>query len=97
MDCRNQSDTSMPTHRFNHPNDPTQGGSWFADNGRRICDWSWNGATKTVSVTIGMQGRHIDLSAMGEQLLTPEELRDRLPQVALEVAQQIAMGKPRPR
>jgi hypothetical protein len=49
----------MATHRFNHPNDLTKGGTWFGAYGRRICDWSWNAATQTVTV---LEGRTEDPS-----------------------------------
>jgi len=77
----------MATHRFNHPNDLTKGGTWFGAYGKRICDWSWNAATKTVTVTRGPRGRSIDLSNIG--LLTPEYLRASLPELALGAAQQL--------
>jgi hypothetical protein len=54
------------------------------DRGRRICDWSWDASTKTVKVTRKWRGKRSDLVSIGEQLLTPEELRRKLPQVALE-------------
>ena len=77
----------MATHRFNNPNDLTQGGTWFGEHGRRICDWSWDATTKTVKVTRYMRRKRTDLINIGEQLLTPEELRQRLPQVVLDAAQ----------
>lgn len=77
----------MATHRFNYPNDPTQGGTWFADTGRRICDWSWDPSTKTLKVTSYGRGKHMNLIGIGEELLTPEGLRERLPQMALEAVQ----------
>jgi hypothetical protein len=80
----------MVTHRFNHPKDPTRGGTWFGERGRRLCDWSWDATTKTVRVTRYARAKQIDLIDIGEQLLTPEELRERLPQLALEAAQRIA-------
>jgi hypothetical protein len=78
----------MATHRFNHPKDPTSGGTWFGEHGRRICDWSWDATRKTVRVTYPRM-RRIDQITIGEQLLTPGELRERLPQLALEAAQRI--------
>ena len=79
----------VTTHRFYHPKDATRGGTWFADTGRRICDWSWDAASKTLTVTQGMRSKRIDLSNIGERFLTPEELRERLPQVAIEAVQGI--------
>jgi hypothetical protein len=81
--------TRNDAHRFNHPKDPTKGGTWFGDRGRRLCDWSWDATTKTLKVTCGKHSKRIDLSNTGEQSLTPEELRDRLAQLALEIAQRI--------
>jgi hypothetical protein len=77
----------MATHRFNHPNDLTKGGTWFGAYGKRVCDWSWDAATKTVTVTRGPRGSSIDLSNSG--LLTPEDLRVRLPDLALKAAQRL--------
>jgi hypothetical protein len=79
----------MATHRFNYPKDPTRGGTWFGEHGRRICDWSWDATTKTMRVTRYGRRKRIDLSNIGEQLLTAEELRERLPELALEAAQRI--------
>jgi len=80
----------MATHRFNDPEDPTRGGTWFGEHGRRICDWSWDATTKTVRITRYARAKRIDLINVGEQLLAPEELRERLPQLALKAAQRIA-------
>jgi hypothetical protein len=74
----------MATHRFNYPKDPTRGGTWFGEHGRRICDWSWDATTKTMRVTRYARGKRIDLINIDEQLLTPEEQGERLPQLALE-------------
>ena len=84
-----KSPTLVTTHRFYDAKDPTRGGTWFGDTGRRICDWSWDAATKTLTVTLGMRTKRIDLTNIGERLWTPEELRQRLPQMALDSAQQI--------
>ena len=73
----------MATHRFNDPKGPTRGGTWFGEHGRRICDWSWDATTKTVNVTRYTRGKRIDLIDIGERLTTPEELREKLPQLAL--------------
>jgi hypothetical protein len=90
----------MATHRFNHPNDPTQGGTWFGEHNKRICDWSWDAATKTVRVTRYIRGRYVrrkrtERINIGEQLLSPEELRERLPRLALETAQRMSKKRSR--
>jgi hypothetical protein len=79
----------MAAHRFNDPTDPTKGGAWLGDYGRLFCKWTWDAAAKALTVTRGSRGKRIDLSNIGDQLLTPEELRERLPQLALEVAERI--------
>ena len=83
----------MATHRFNHPKDPTRGGTWFGEHGQRICDWSWDATTNTVRVTRYGRAKSIDLVNVSEQFLTPEELRERLPQLALEAGQRITKKK----
>ena len=77
----------MATHRFNDPKDPNKGGTWFGEHGRRICDWSWDATTKMVRVTRYAHGKRIDLIDIGERGMTPGELREKLPQLALEAAQ----------
>jgi hypothetical protein len=79
----------MVAHRFNHPQDPTRGGTRFGDHSRRICDWSWDATTKTVRVACYARRKRIDLINIGEHLLTPEELRETLPQLALEATQRV--------
>jgi hypothetical protein len=79
----------MATHRFNDPKDPTRGGTWFGEHGRRICDWSWDATTKTMKVTRYARVKRSHLVNIGEQLLTPEGLQERLPQLALESVQRI--------
>jgi hypothetical protein len=74
-------------HSFNDSADPTKGGTWYDDYGRCICTWEWDADTKTVTVVQDVRGKRMDLS---EQFLTPEELREILPQLALETAQKLA-------
>ena len=80
-------------HTFKNPKVPTEGGTWTDEYCRVICTWGWNAATKTVTVNCGTHGRFIDLNGIGEQLLTATELRERLPQLALEIAQQIVFER----
>jgi hypothetical protein len=77
----------MPTHAFKDPADHTKGGTWFGDYGRHFCRWTWNAQTRELTVIKGPLGKRIDLSATGQ--LTPEELKTRLPVIALEAAQRI--------
>ena len=79
----------MDRHEFNDPQDPTKGGTWYDDHGRRFCIWYWDAETKMVAVIRGTRGKRIKLIGIGEQHLKPEVLRNRFPQLALEAAQLI--------
>jgi hypothetical protein len=80
-------------HIFKDPQDPTKGGTWTDEYCRVICTWDWDAVTKTATVTCGTRGKDVGLSDIGEQLLTLTELRERLPQLALEVAQRIVLER----
>jgi hypothetical protein len=87
-----EASTRTNTHTFNDPKDPSKGGTWFDDHGRRLCIWYWDAAQKTVTVVRGTHGKRIDLSGIGDELLTPEELRKRFPKLAFRTAQRITDG-----
>jgi len=74
------------THAFNDPDDLANGGAWFDAHGRRICHWSWDGASKSLLVELRLRCKRVDLSGCDEQALSAARLRDRLPHLALEVA-----------
>ena len=74
----------MATHAFNHPSDLAQGGTWCG-----ICRWTWDTTTKALRVISGRHGKLIDLRGAD---LNGVDLRERLPQIALEVARRIAGG-----
>jgi len=78
----------MPTHRFHYESDPTKGGTWFGDRGVRICDWSWNGEKKILTVRQRMSGKQISLSGVDPESLNAQELGRRLSEAALEATQQ---------
>ena len=80
----------MASHSFNDPSDVSKGGTWFGDYGVRFCSWKWDPTAKALIVTKGADGKRIDLSSIGDQLLTPEQLRERLPQLALDAGKRIA-------
>jgi len=77
------------THKFKDSNDFTQGGEWFDDNGRRICEWAWDASTKKLNIKCGIHGRKIDLSKFEQQNLTEKSLNRTLPMLALETAEEI--------
>jgi hypothetical protein len=79
----------MPTHRFHYESDPTKGGTWFGDHGVRLCDWSWDGAKKTLTVRRGWRGKQISLSGIDLERLDAQELGRRLSEAAFEAAHRI--------
>jgi len=79
----------MPTHRFHYESYPTKGGTWFGERGVRLCDWSWDGPKKTLTVRRGQRGKQISLSDVDLERLDPQELGRRLSEAAFEAAQRI--------
>ena len=77
------------THSFNNDADYTDGGQWFDDFGRRICQWQWNVKSRELTVTCGSTGSKVDLSEFGDHQFTDEQLRERLPTLSIETAQRI--------
>jgi len=78
------------THSFKNPADPTKGGIWSGDYGIRICTWAWNSATRVLEVRCGPRGKTRDLSAIE---MSPADLPERLSEIALQMADLIALGK----
>jgi hypothetical protein len=83
----------MPhSHNFASTKDSTVAGAWSDDNGEPICSWSWDPATRKLTVTCGTHGKRKTLpSEMAE--LNAEQLRKRLPRLALGLAEQINATK----
>ena len=79
----------MATHAFNDPSDFAKGGTWFGEYGRHFCKWSWDAAAKSLTVQRGARGKRIDLSGWDQHALGAEQLRKRLPALALEAANRI--------
>jgi len=79
----------MATHAFNDASDFAKGGTWFGDYRRHFCRWSWDAATKSLIVQRGARGKRIDLSGWDQHALSTEQLRKRLPELALEAANRI--------
>jgi len=76
----------MPTHTFSHPTELAQGG----DYGVRICRWTWDSAAKEMHVICGVNGKRIDLRGVD---FSAVDLRERLPQIALNAAGRIAESR----
>jgi hypothetical protein len=80
------------SHNFAGAKDSIVAGAWSDDNGEPICSWSWDPATGKLTVTCGTQGKRKTLpSGMAE--LNAEQLRKRLPRLALSLAEQINASK----
>jgi hypothetical protein len=79
----------MPEHRFHYESDHTKGGSWFSDRGLRICDWSWDGEKKILTVWSAPRRNPVSLSGVNLERLDPQELGRRLSEAALEAVQRI--------
>jgi hypothetical protein len=79
----------METHAFKDTTDPTKGGIWSGDYGIRICTWTWSSSTKVLEVRCGPRGKSRDLSSID---LSTVAMRQRLPELALQMAALIAQG-----
>jgi hypothetical protein len=80
------------THNFANAKDSIVAGAWSDDNGQPICSWSWDPATGKLTVTCGSHDKRKTLpSEMAG--LNPEQLRKRLPRLALSLAEQINATK----
>jgi hypothetical protein len=79
----------MQTHAFKDAADPTKGGIWSGDYGIRICTWAWSSSTHVLEVRCGPRGKSRDLSGID---LSTVALRQRLPELALQMAALIAQG-----
>jgi hypothetical protein len=81
---------TVETHVFKDPADPTKGGIWSGEYGIRICTWAWSNSTKVLEVRCGPRGTTRDLSGLDMRTI---DLREQLPQLALQMADLIAQGK----
>jgi len=80
------------THDFADSKDSIVAGAWSDDNGEPICSWSWDPATRKLTVTCGNHDKRKTLPS--EMVgLNAEQLRKRLPRLALGLAEQINAGK----
>lgn len=80
----------MPIHVFKDPTDYRKGG-WFNDGyGRPLAEWTWHPETRVIEVRRGSVGRTKDLSGFDAAWLTDDELRQRLPDAAFEIADSMA-------
>jgi hypothetical protein len=80
------------THNFANSKDSIVAGAWSDDNGEPICSWSWDPATGKLTVTFGTHDKRKTLPSEMAQL-NAEQLRKRLPRLALNLAEQISATK----
>jgi hypothetical protein len=80
------------SHNFANSKDSIVAGAWSDDNGEPICSWSWDPVTGKLTVTCGTHGKRKTLPSEMAQL-NPEQLRKRLPRLALSLAEQINVIK----
>ena len=80
------------SHNFANSKDSIVAGAWSDDNGEPICSWSWDPVTGKLIVICGTHGKRKTLpSQMAD--LNAEQLRKRLPRLALSLAEQINVTK----
>jgi len=77
------------THRFNNERDLEKGGTWFGDDGELICKWNWDRKYRKLDVRCGSWRSAIDLSILGDHNCTDENLRKRLPKIAIQKAERL--------
>jgi hypothetical protein len=82
------------THTFANANEAVLGGAWSDDAGRPFCSWTWDHASRKLTVTCGNQGKSKKLPSFEAAELSDEQLRKRLPRLALELAEQIKESRP---
>ena len=72
----------MP-HKFTESNSSVMQGVWYKHNGRRHCSWHFDPES---SVLRANRGAVVHSATLKEVVGSPEELREKLPQLALELA-----------
>ena len=77
------------THRFKNNANYAEGGYWNDEYGDKICEWEWDLNSRMLTVRCGFRGRKRDLSGFGVGQFTEEILKERLPRLALEIAEDL--------
>jgi hypothetical protein len=80
------------THHFSDAGN-LAAGAWKHDFGQMIGTWTWDAATRELTVKVDARGKRFDLSRHGEQNFTAVKLRERLPRLAIEAAEEIDEAK----
>ncbi len=72
----------MP-HKFTHTDDQRLAGVWLTHKLRRYCAWQFEPGTSTLRASRGVT---VHTATLDGETRTLEELRDELPQMALQLA-----------
>lgn len=80
------------THKFSESTDQNLSGAWSDDNGKSICTWSWDHASRHVVVTCGNKNKKTKLPSF-EAEMSGEQLRKHLARTALHLAEEINATK----
>ena len=78
----------MP-HQFTQKDDKDLEGVWLKSNGRKFCSWRFDSESGTLKASRGVVVRSATLQAETKSL---EELKEQLPQMALDLAREIREG-----
>lgn len=84
----------MLKHHFTKTEDGTLTGGWWAGHyGEQLCTWIWDAEARILRVRCGDITRPKSLAEFNPEWLTDDELRKRIPPLALSIAESIR-GKP---
>ncbi|HEX3397975.1 MAG TPA: hypothetical protein VHS76_14830 [Steroidobacteraceae bacterium] len=78
------------THQFAESTDLA--GAWSDDDGKQVCTWTWDQASRHIVVTCGGKARRLKLPH-SEGDLRGEQLRKHLVRTALHLAEDISGTK----
>lgn len=78
----------MP-HQFTHEDQNHLEGVWLKSNGRKFCSWRFDSQSGTLKASRGVVVRSAQLHAETKSL---EELKEQLPQMALDLAREMREG-----
>jgi hypothetical protein len=80
------------SHTFSESAEPNLGGAWSEDDGKTICTWSWDHASRRVVVKCGNKTKTTKLPSF-EAEMSGEQLRKHLARTALHLAEDMNATK----
>ena len=78
----------MP-HQFTQKDHKDLEGVWLKSNGRKFCSWRFDSQSRTLKASRGVVVRTATLQAETKSI---DELKEQLPQLALDLAREIREG-----